>query len=98
MSKRKNHDQSLKDVIRQMLDEAGLRKKFDEASVIRAYHEVLGPSVSNRTKEVRVRETTLIVKIESAVLKEELSINKSKLLHLINDHLGGIFVEDVEIW
>lgn len=97
-SKRKQNDQPIKSVIRQMLEEAGLSKKYDEASVVRTYHEMMGPSISNRTKEVKMKERTLIIKLESAVLKEELSMNKSKLVQLINDKLGGNFVEDVEIW
>lgn len=81
-----------------MLENAGLEKKFDELEVIEAYHQVMGQLISNRTREVKMRGKTLILKMDSGVLKEELSHSKSKIIDLINEKMGAVAIEQVEVW
>lgn len=81
-----------------MLENAGLEKKFDELEVIEAYHQVMGQLISNRTREVKMRGKTLILKMDSGVLKEELSHSKSKIMDLINEKMGAVAIEQVEVW
>ncbi|MBX7051956.1 MAG: DUF721 domain-containing protein, partial [Flavobacteriales bacterium] len=40
----------------------------------------------------------LVLKMDSGVLKQELSYQRSKLADLINEKLGSIAVEQVEVW
>ncbi|MEZ4799814.1 MAG: DUF721 domain-containing protein [Flavobacteriales bacterium] len=98
MSSRKFNDLPIKAIIRQMLENAGLEKKFDELEVIEAYHQVMGQLISNRTREVKMRGKTLILKMDSGVLKEELSHSKSKIMDLINEKMGAVAIEQVEVW
>lgn len=98
MSSRKNNDRPIRDLIRVMLKDTGLQKKYDELEIIRCYHLVMGTVISKKTKEVFIREKTLILKMDSGVLKEELTMNKQRIIDLVNERFGANAIEQVEIW
>jgi len=91
-------DKSLKDVISDMLRQSGMERKFTELDVEHHYREVAGEYVSKKTREVRLRDKTLILRIESGPIKEELSYQKTTLLSAINERLGRVVVEEIQIW
>jgi hypothetical protein len=95
---RKNNDLPLKDVIRIMLERSGMDKKYNELEIIDVYHKVVGNVISKRTVDVKLRDRTLILKIDTGVVKAELSLSKTKLKDLINESFGAIVVEEIEIW
>ncbi|MFZ4784142.1 MAG: DUF721 domain-containing protein [Flavobacteriales bacterium] len=95
---RKNNDLPIKDVIRQMLVNSGLDKKYDQLEIVNVYHQIVGSVISKRTREVKLRDKTLILKMESGVVKEELSHSKTRLKQLLNDHFGSVVIEEIEIW
>jgi hypothetical protein len=98
MASRKNNDLPLKDVIRIMLERSGMDKKYNELEIIDVYHKVVGNVISKRTVDVKLRDRTLILKIDTGVVKAELSLSKTKLKDLINESFGAIVVEEIEIW
>ncbi len=88
MSSRKFNDTSIKDLIKLMMSNAGLEKKYNELEIAKCYHEVM---------DVKVEERKLILKIDSGVLREELSLNKKRIIDLVNERFGAAVVEAVEI-
>lgn len=98
MSSRKYTDQSLKMVIQELLKDRGFDKKFHELEIFRSYREVVGEVISKKTREIYMREKTLVLKMDSGVLKQELSYQRSRIADLINEKLGSIAVEKVEVW
>ena len=54
--------------------------------------------VANRTKEVRLRKRTLVIRMDSGVMKEEFSYNKGKIADMLNEKLGVNAIDTVEIW
>jgi hypothetical protein len=51
--------------------------------------------VNTYTKQVMLKGTTLYVDLTSAVLREELSYGKDKIIRMINDELGQEVVKQV---
>lgn len=98
MNSRNKNNQTIRDLIRVMLNDAGLQQKFDRLEIIRCYHESMGTVISNKTKEVIVKDRTLILKINSGALKEELSMNKQRIIELVNERFGSKAIDDLEIW
>ncbi|MFY8136696.1 MAG: DUF721 domain-containing protein [Flavobacteriales bacterium] len=98
MSSRKYNDLPIKAIIQQMLDNAGMSKKYNELEIIKCYHEVMGSMISKRTREVKLRDRTLVLKMDSGVLKEELNHNKRQIIQMINDKMGAPIIEEVEVW
>lgn len=98
MSSRKHADQPLKAIINEWLNSGGLRKKYNELEVFQAYKELMGPVIARHTSDLKLREKTLIIKINSGALKEELSYSKQKIAQLINEKFGFTVVDHVEVW
>lgn len=98
MSSRKHSDQPLKAIINEWLNSGGLRKKYNELEVFQAYKELMGPVIARHTTDLKLREKTLILKLDSGALKEELSYSKQKIAQLINEKFGFTVVDHVEVW
>jgi predicted nucleic acid-binding Zn ribbon protein len=93
----RGEDINIKQAIDQLLDQYKIRKKFDETAVVAAWPEVMGTAIANRTQNVYVRDRRLYVKIESAVVKNELVLMRSQILARLNEHVGQVLVDDLVI-
>lgn len=98
MSSRIYTDKTIKSVIAELLKSNGLDKKFNEMEVFKCYRDVVGELVSKKTREIYLRDKTLVLKMDSGVLKEELSMQKTRIIGLINEQLGNPFLEKLDIW
>lgn len=98
MASRKYTDQTLKSLINEMLKNSGMDKKYSELEVAKVYREVVGDLIARKTLDVRMRNKTLIIKLDSGPLKEELAHSKRRIVGLVNEKMGAVVVEEVEIW
>ncbi len=55
----------------------------------------MGKTIANRTDAIFFKESKLIVKLNSSVLREELSFSKNKIIQLLNDDIGEEVVKEV---
>lgn len=87
-------DISIKQAVEKWIDAFRLRKKFDESSIVQAWPEIIGPSIANRTQQIYIKDKKLFVKVESAVIKHELSIMRRQIVGRINEYVGQVIVEE----
>ncbi len=92
---KKANDLNIKDAIQQMLQVYHIKQKFDRTSIAAHWEELVGKPVANRTQEVFIKENTLFIRIESAVVKNELMLMRSKLLSSINERIGYQLVQEL---
>ena len=92
---RRTNDKSLKEAIEQMLQVYKLRQKLDETTLVLAWPEMMGKTVANKTKEIFIRNKKLFVRIESAVVKNELVMIRSLIIEKMNERIGSSVVEEV---
>lgn len=97
MSKNRNNDLNIKQAIDQMLDAYKIRKKFDETALVAAWPEIIGTAIANRTQQLYVRDRKLYVKVESAVVKNELVLMRSMIITRLNEHVGQELIEELVI-
>jgi len=88
-------DLNIKEAIERMLDTYKIRQKFDETALISAWPELIGPAIANRTKQIYIRDRKLFVRVESAVVKNELALMRSRIIARMNEHVGQVVVEDL---
>jgi predicted nucleic acid-binding Zn ribbon protein len=88
---------SLGEAISEFLSSAGLDKKLAETKAIAAWSKLMGPAITKHTKEIYIRDKKLIIKLDSSVLREELSFGKEKIKNMLNDEVGSQVIEDVLI-
>lgn len=98
MSNRKYTDNPLKSLIADILNRNGWQDRYQEMEVLRCYREVVGEVIWKKTRESRLHGKTLVLKMDSGPLKQELYYQKTKLLEAINAMLGNEAVEKLEVW
>ena len=48
----------------------------------------MGPGVASHTSSVRLQNKTIVVQLNTSVLREELSYGKDKIIKMMNEELG----------
>jgi predicted nucleic acid-binding Zn ribbon protein len=94
-SGRKKEVAPLQEAFEELLKAYRLKDKFDERQVIQAWPEIMGQTVAKRTSGLHVKEKKLFVTINSGPVKKELSMNRSKVLGLIEGKFGKGVIEEV---
>ena len=95
MARRLTNEGSIGDVLKQFIEKNKLQGGMDKIDVEEAWKSLMGNGVNSYTKEVVLKGTTLYVSLTSAVLREELSYGKQKIIKMINDELGKEVIKDV---
>lgn len=95
MAKRLSNESAIGDVLKHIIDHNKLRPGMDQVAVKEAWFHLMGNGVKTYTRAVALKGTTLYVELTSAVLREELSYGKAKIVSMINEELGREVVRDV---
>lgn len=95
MAKRDNDNQSLKDVLSSFLKENKLQRGMDKVETRTAWARLMGNGVNNYTTDIELRGDTLFVSLSSSVLREELSLGKSKIITMLNEELGKELIKKI---
>ena len=95
MAKRLNDHNSLGDVLKEFIQTNNLQKGMDKIDVRDAWANLMGNGVNNYTRNIMLKKEVLYVELTSAVLREELSYGKEKIVKMINEELGRDVVKDV---
>ncbi len=87
--------------IREIIDEFLKKEHLDqgllENRVVNSWEEVIGRTVARATTHVSMNNGTLYVKVNSSVIRNELLLIKSKIINVINQHIGHHIVMDLVI-
>lgn len=95
MAKRLNSESTIGAVLQQIIQGNKLQPGMDQIDVKEAWRQLMGNGVNTYTKNVVLKGSTLYVELGSAVLREELSHGKSKIVKMINEELGREVVKEV---
>lgn len=95
MAKRLNNQSSVGDLLQQIIKVNKLQPGMDQIDVKEAWRQLMGNGVNSYTQNVVLKGTTLYVELTSAVLREELSYGKSKIIKMINEDLGREVIKEV---
>ncbi len=91
----RTNDKSLKEAIEQMLNVYKLKRKFDETSLVVAWPEMMGKAIANRTKEIFIRDRKLFIRMESAVIKNELLMMRTNIIDKMNERAGSRIIDEI---
>lgn len=95
MAKKLPNDSPIGDVLKAIISQNKLQPGIDAVSVNDAWKSLMGNGVNNYTRAIALKGSTLYVELTSAVLREELSYGKDKIIKMINDELGREVVREV---
>lgn len=95
MAKRLNNQSTIGFILKEIIQENKLQSGMDQIDVKEAWKNLMGNGVNHYTKNILLKGTTLYVELSSAVLREELSHGKSKIVAMINEELQREVLKEV---
>lgn len=95
MAKRLNNQSTVGDVLKHIIQANKLQLGIDQIDVREAWKNLMGNGVNHYTKNVVLKGSNLYVELSSAVLREELTHGKSKIVAMINQELKREVVKEV---
>ncbi|MEN9699185.1 MAG: hypothetical protein RLZZ301_383 [Bacteroidota bacterium] len=93
--KRSSNDQPLGELVNRLLKAYGLEDKMKVYRLIEAWPELMGPAVASRTKDIRIQDNVLYLKIDSSVMRDELFNGKQLILERCNAYVGETILRDI---
>ena len=93
--KRTSNEAPLKEVLDRWLKAYGYDGKMKEMDVLEAWPEMMGTAVANRTSEIYIKNKKLFLKMDSSVMREELSYGKDIIIQRVNEKAGAEIITDV---
>jgi hypothetical protein len=86
---------SVKDSIEEYLDKYALREKFNLSEIKSIWAGAMGQTIAKRTEKMFYRDGKLLIKIESAALKHQLHMERTKIKERLNEVIGKQYVSEV---
>ncbi|MAC87283.1 MAG: RNA-binding protein [Gammaproteobacteria bacterium] len=88
MAKRENDSVALKQLMQSFIKENNLSKGMQKIKIEEAWHKLMGKGVTSYTQSVELQKKTLIIRLTSSVLREELTYGKEKIIKMLNEEVG----------
>ena len=87
MSQRNNEANTIKNLMKSFIKENNLTKGMQKLQIEEVWSKLMGQGVVSYTDSVQLQNKTLIIKLSSSVLREELSYGKEKIIKMINEEM-----------
>ena len=92
-----NNDQQVGDVLRTLVRDLRLGPKLTQTEIRQLWKRELGQFINAHTLDLRFDAGTLIVKVDSSVLRHELLLNRAALIDRFNRELTQGCIRDIEV-
>lgn len=91
----RHNEHSLKDAIEMLLKTYKLDDRLAEKKLIGAWEEVMGKMIANHTTDINIRNQQLFVTLDSAALRNELALAKTKIVKMMNEAAGRTVITEI---
>lgn len=83
------------EVFRNFLRAYKLEKKYDETLLIHSWEKIMGTPIAKRTQKIFIKEQSMYIYLNSAPLKQQLSMEKNRIIKLLNEEAGKTVIENI---
>ncbi|MEI6506847.1 MAG: DUF721 domain-containing protein [Bacteroidota bacterium] len=97
MKKRGSNEQSIKEVISDLMGSNHMKGKLAEINIINNWEKIVGKLIAKNTTKIYISKNKLYLHIESAPLRNELNYTRSKIVELVNQEAGTELIDDVVV-
>jgi len=91
----RHNEHSIKDAIESLLKVYKLDDRLAERRLLSSWEGVMGKMIANHTKDLYIKHKQLFVTLDSAALRNELSMAKAKIVKMMNEAAGMEVINDV---
>ncbi|MDE3743611.1 DUF721 domain-containing protein [Maribacter polysaccharolyticus] len=95
MAKQNKDNVPLRGALSDFIQKNKLQHGIDKVNAREAWVNLMGNGVNNYTTAIELRNETLYVSLSSSVLREELSLGKSKIVQMLNEEIGKDLVKKI---
>ena len=92
---RKSNQQAIGNIIKKLLKNQKLDGRLQELDVLNYCEEVLGKNLMKYIGDLSFRKGRLVIKVKSAVVRNELFFQKSEILKKINEKIEEGIVKEI---
>lgn len=93
--KRQHESKKIGSILKEMIEGNPLEKGIDSVRIREVWEQQMGTSILAYTEEIMLKNNTLFVTLSSAVMREELSYGKEKIINLLNESLDKEVVKKI---
>mgnify|MGYP006237731273 CR=1 FL=1 len=83
------------EIIKKLMRNPKLSEKLDKLDALEIWNEIIGIQLCKYILDQKIHKGILYVKLKSAVVRNELSYNKSDLINQINQKLEKDLISDI---
>lgn len=91
----RNNNRKIGDIIKQLMQNPKLSDKLKKIDALSVWEEIIGEQLLKYIIEQKIFNGILYVKLNSAVVRNELSYKKSELINKINHKSGKTIITDI---
>ncbi|MBE0638772.1 MAG: DUF721 domain-containing protein [Bacteroidales bacterium] len=95
MSFRVSNEQTLGEVLKQLIASYRFEGKLKEASLISSWESVVGEMIAKHTVQLRISKKVLYVEVDSAALRNELTYAREKIKKALNRKVKDNVIDEV---
>lgn len=92
----KSNDLTLKEAMELMLKRYKLEQKVTETDILKAWIKSMGAFVAGNTTKVEFYKSKAVIYLKSSVMRKEFSMEKEKIVDMINAELGDGLLTEIE--
>lgn len=92
---KKNNENNLGEVLQQLFDAYGWTEKMDGVRIINSWEDIVGGIFAKHTTNLYVKNKKLYVVLDSAVLRNELYMERSNLVDKLNKEIGKEVIDEI---
>lgn len=86
---------SIKDIVLQSLRVNGLETPLLQKRIVDSWQEVVGEMIARYTLNVYIENQTLVVRLSSPALRQELSMRRDYYVGLLNNRVGAKVIYNI---
>jgi predicted nucleic acid-binding Zn ribbon protein len=95
---KRHNDRKIADILNDFVHQKSIEKGYWQNRVEAIWKEHMGLSINSYTRKIKLNKGVLSIYLNSAPLRQELNINKEKLVLLINEKIGENRIQEIRLY
>ena len=89
------HEYTLGDAIKEVVKRLRINEKLEEVNLMDSWEPVVGSMIARHTSHLAIKNKILYVTLDSAPLRSELMMARSKIVKALNQKAGKNIITDI---
>ncbi|RLD90494.1 MAG: DUF721 domain-containing protein [Bacteroidetes bacterium] len=90
-----NHEYTLGNAIKEVVSRLRMNQKLEEVNLMASWEPVVGSMIAHHTDHLAIKNGILYVNLDSAPLRSELMMARSKIVKALNKEAGKNLIKDI---